>query len=66
MTVNYRKLWDLLDFSQLNRSDLQKVIEVSSPTMTKLARNEVVSMDVILRICHALHCDISDVMEVSE
>jgi len=66
MTVNYQKMWNLIDFSQLNRSEFQKLIDVSDPTMSKLSKNEPVSMDVMLRICKVLHCDIGDVMEVRE
>lgn len=66
MTVNYNKLWSLIAFNQLSKREFQKKIAISDPTMTKLRRNEAVSMDVMLRICKALHCDIGDVMEVSE
>lgn len=66
MTVNYQKMWNLIGFSQLDRSEFQKLIDVSDPTMSKLSKNEPVSMDVMLRICKALHCDIGDVMEVQE
>ena len=66
MIVNYYKLWELLEFSQLNKGELQKMITVSDPTMAKLNKNEPVSMDVMLRICKVLHCDIGDVMEVTE
>lgn len=66
MTINYQKMWNLIGFSQLSRSEFQKLIDVSDPTMSKLSKNEPVSMDVMLRICKALHCDIGDVMEVRE
>ena len=66
MTVNYQKMWNLIGFSQLDRSEFQKLIDVSDPTMSKLSKNEPVSMDVMLRICKTLHCDIGDVMEVQE
>lgn len=66
MNVDYCKLWTLLEFNQLNKREFQKMIAISAPTMTKLNRNETVSMDVMLRICKLLHCDIGDVMEVYE
>ena len=66
MTVNYQKMWSLMEFSQLNKSEFQKLIDISDPTMSKLSKNEPVSMDVMLRICKVLHCDIGDVMEVQE
>ena len=66
MTVNYQKMWSLMEFSQLNKSEFQKLIDISDPTMSKLSKNEPISMDVMLRICKVLHCDIGDVMEVQE
>jgi len=32
--------------------------------LAKLGKNETISMDIILRICKVLDCDVSDVMEV--
>jgi len=34
--------------------------------MAKLGKNQNVTTDVLLKICTALHCDISDIMEVVE
>lgn len=64
VSVNYNKMWKLIEFSQLHKCEFQNLISVSDPTMSKLSKNEPVSMDVMLRICKALHCDIGDVMEV--
>jgi putative transcriptional regulator len=66
MKVNYEKLWRLVRENRMNRRDLSKAAEISVNTVTKLGRNELVSMDVILRICKVFHCDIGDVMEVFE
>ena len=66
MTINYKKMWDLVEFCQLNKSEFQKLIDISAPTMSKLSKNEPVSIDIILRICRVLHCDIGDIMEVQE
>lgn len=66
MKVSYNKLWKLLRDNKMNRRSLSKAAEISVNTVTKLGRNETVSMDVMLRICKVFHCDIGDVMEVIE
>jgi DNA-binding Xre family transcriptional regulator len=66
MAISYQKLWDLLDMSELKKKDLQDRVKFGPHTMAKLNRNEVVSMDIALRICKALHCDISEIMEITE
>lgn len=66
MAISYQKLWDLLDMSELRKKDLKERAKLGSHTMAKLNRNEMVSMEIALRICETLHCDISDIMEVIE
>ncbi len=34
--------------------------------MTKLANNQNVSTDILVRVCRALNCDISDIMGIVE
>ncbi len=66
MKVSYEKLWKFVRENRMNRSDLSKAAEISVNTVTKLGRNELVSMEVMLRICKVFHCDIGDIMEVIE
>jgi len=63
VVVSYSKLWKLLIDNQMNKGDLQKASKMSSTSMAKLGRNEKVSLDILLRICKVLQCDIGDVME---
>ena len=63
MVVSYSKLWKLLIDNQMNKGDLQKASKMSSTSMAKLGKNEKVSLDILLRICKVLQCDIGDVME---
>lgn len=64
--VRYNKLWKLLIDRDMNKSDLRKLVGMSSSSLAKLGKNEVVSMDIILRICQALNCDVGDIMEVTD
>ena len=66
MRISYDKLWILLQQNEMNKQALSKAADISANTVTKLGKNEPVSMDVILRICKVFHCDIGDVMEVIE
>lgn len=64
MKISYKKLWKLLIDKDLMKKDLAKMAEVSSASIAKLGRNENVNTDILLKICGALKCDISDIMEV--
>jgi putative transcriptional regulator len=64
MIISYKKLWKLLIDKDMKKKDLYKVANVSPALVAKLGRNENVTTDVILRICKALKCDVSDIMEV--
>ena len=64
MKVSYNKLWKILIDKKMNKSDLREKTKMGPNTMAKLGRDETVSMDVMLRICEALNCDVGDIMEV--
>lgn len=63
MRISYNKLWKLLIDKEMKKKDLKEKASLSSASVAKLGKNEPVAMDVLLRICTALDCDISDVME---
>ncbi len=64
MKVSYNKLWKILIDKKMNKSDLREMTKMGPNTMAKLGRDETISMDVLLRICEALNCDVGDIMEV--
>ena len=61
--ISYNKLWKLLVDKKMSKADLRKAAEVAPNTMTKLRRDESVSMTVLLKITDCLDCDISDICE---
>lgn len=63
-TVSYKKLWKLLIDRDLKKNDLRK-IPLSPSTLSKLNRNEIVSMTVLIKICELLHCEIGDIVELA-
>ena len=63
MRISYNKLWKLLIDRKMSKADLRKAAEISPNTMTKMRRDEEVSMSVLLKIANYLKCDISDMVE---
>ena len=64
MEVSYKKLWKLLIDKDLKKKDLLSVAGISWSSITKLSKGETVSMEVLMKICKALDCDIGDIMEL--
>ena len=62
MSVSYNKLWKLLIDHGMNKSDLAKM---SPNTIARLGKNEMVSLEVLVRICQVLRCDIGEIVEVN-
>lgn len=63
MIVSYNKLWKLLIDKGLKKKDLISMCKISSASIAKLSKNEIVSMTVLIKICQILDCDISDIVE---
>ena len=63
LTVSYNKLWKLLIDKKMSKADLRRAAEISPNTMTKLRRDEEVSMSVLKRICEYLECNIGDICD---
>ena len=66
MRVSYEKLWNMMKRNKMKKSELLAAASVSRYAMTKLNKNEPVSLEIMLRFCKIFHCDIGDIMEVFE
>lgn len=64
MEVSYKKLWKMLIDKDMKKKDLQAVSGISWASVTKLSKNENVSMEVLMKVCMAMKCDIGDIMEL--
>lgn len=64
MSVSYKKLWKILIDKDMKKKDLQQIAGISWASVTKLSKGETVSMDVLIKICKVLGCDIGDIMEL--
>jgi len=66
MVFSYKKLWKLLIDKDMKKKDLCMLAGISSATVAKMAKGESITTDSLLKICIALNCDTSDIMEISE
>ena len=66
LQVTYKPLWKLLIDREMKRVDLREATGLSAATIAKLGRDENVTTGVLVRICQALDCQISDIVEVVE
>lgn len=64
MAISYKKLWKLLIDKDMTAVDLRQATGIAPNTMTKLRRDEEVSMTVLIKICHALDANIGDIMDL--
>ena len=64
MEVSYKKLWKMLIDKDMKKKDLQAKAGISWASVTKLSTGETVSMDVLIKVCKALDCDIGDIVEL--
>ena len=64
MEVSYKKLWKLLIDKDMKKKDLLATAGISWASITKLSKGETVSMEVLMKICKALDCNIGDIMDL--
>lgn len=64
MKACYDKLLKLLIDKKMTKTDLRKEAKISSSTLAKIGKQEMVSSEVLVKICNTLECDISDIVEL--
>lgn len=62
--VSYKKLWKILIDKDMKKKDLQASAGISWASVTKLSKGERVSMEVLMKVCKTLNCDIGDIVEL--
>lgn len=63
MAISYNKLWKLLIDKKMSKAALRKATGISPNTMTKLNRDEEVTLAVLCKICYVLRTNIGDIVE---
>ena len=64
MAVSYNKLWKMLIDKEMSRTQMRLKAGISTKALAKLGKNESVNIDILIKICVALECDINDIMEI--
>lgn len=64
MEISYKKLWKMLIDKDMKKKDLQAAAGISWASVTKLSKGETVSMEVLMKVCKTLNCDIGDIVEL--
>ena len=64
--VSYKPLWKLLIDRDMTKTDLRKETDIASSTLAKMSHNEYVSLEVLVRICKALDCELNDIVEIEK
>lgn len=63
MKISYNNLWKLMIDKGLNKSELREITGIGTNTLAKLSKNQPVSMEVLMKVCEKLDCDLIDVCE---
>lgn len=63
MAFTYKPLWKLLIDKEMTKKELMQKAGISKSTVDKMGRGEIVSLDIIDRICNYFDCSIEDVVE---
>jgi len=66
MTVSYNKLWKLLIDKKMKKTELMEAAGIGTSTLSKLGKDQYVSMDVLVKICKVLDCNIGDIVEIDK
>lgn len=64
MAVSYNKLWKLLIDKKMKRIELMDAAGIGTSTLSKLGKDQYVSMEVLVKICKVLNCNIGDIVDV--
>ena len=64
--ISYDGLWKLLIEKKIKKQELRVQAGLTHSVITKLNREETVHLDVLLKICKVLDCDIKDIVAIRE
>lgn len=63
MRVSYDKLWKILIDKKMKKYQLRQTAQISSNSVAKMSKDEPVSMEILMKVCETLDCDIGDICE---
>lgn len=65
MAICYNKLWKMLIDKGMKKMELKEATAIGSTTLSKLSKNQPVAMEVLMKICNVLECNIGDIMDIT-
>jgi len=63
MKISYNGLWKILIDNNMKKYQLREAAQISSNSMAKLGKGETVSLDILMKICETLNCNLGDICE---
>lgn len=63
MNISYKKLWKLMIDKGIKKSELRELTGIGTNTLAKLGKDQPVSMEVLVKICEKLDCNIGDIVD---
>lgn len=63
MAISYNKLWKLLIDKKMSAAELRKQADIAPNTLTRMKKDQEVTMHVLERICDVLDTDFGDIVE---
>lgn len=63
MAISYNKLWKLLVDKKMSTAELRKVANIAPNTLTRMKKDQEVTIQVLGRICAALKTDFGEILE---
>lgn len=63
MAVSYNRLFEMLSEKRMTHAQLQKKAGISGNILTRIRRQQYVSLESIERICQVLRCGVDDILE---
>lgn len=66
MKISYDKLWKLMIDKKMNKTQLKDLANINSNCIAKMGKDEPVHMEILIKICEALNCELSDIVEVKD
>lgn len=66
MKVSYKKLWKKMIDLEISKTELRERTGISTVTLAKLGKDQVVSMEVLMKICKELGCNIDEICDFVE
>ena len=63
MGFSYERLWELTLKRRINKTSLRDMAGVKNSTLSRLSKDETVSMEALARLCEALQCQLEEIIE---